>query len=174
LRTNAIFGHRDRSCLFCRALAPPIPTAWRALPVRADATSGLNWRERALVAEARADRVASLLRARILPHLAGWMMNELWYRLLRQRGALLASRQEAERELAELAERLDGAQAPLEERLHAYEQRIAELEAQLALKDQQNQELIRARLEWTRRKLDEERSATGEDLELVRISETGP
>jgi hypothetical protein len=147
------------------------------LPVRIDATDAtgdLSWRERALVAEARAEKAASLLRARVLPHLARWMMTEMWHRLLRQRGELLTGRQEAERELAGIARRLDEMQVPLEERLQAYAQRIAELEAQLALKDQQNQELIRARLEWTRRKLDEERGAPGDERELVRVSETGP
>ncbi len=115
------------------------------------------WRARALAAEARADKATALLRARLLPQLARWMMNEMLGRLLSQRSALLNSQQRAEREVAELAARLDGVHAPLEERLRTYEQRVAELEAQLAIKDQQNRELIEARIAAARGKLNEER-----------------
>ena len=41
--------------------------------------------------------------------------------------------------------------------LHAYEKRIAELEAELAMKGQQNAELIKAKIETTRKKLEVER-----------------
>jgi len=126
--------------------------------LRADATIDLGWRERALAAEARADKAAALLRARLLPHLARWMMRKMFQRVLWQRGALLSSQQRAEHDMANLAERLDSVHALLEERLNAYEQRITELEAELALKDQENRELIRAKLEWTRQKLTEERA----------------
>jgi hypothetical protein len=144
------------------------------LPTRADATMDLGWRERALAAEARAEKANALLRARLRPHLARWMINEMWHRLLCQRGALIESRQQAEREMEYLSGRLDSVRAPLEERLNAYERRIGELEAELALKDQQNQELLRARLEWTRRQLAEERGRTGGNLDLNPLNETAP
>jgi len=97
------------------------------------------------------------LRARLLPQLARWMMSEMMGRLLSQRGALLSSQQQAEREVAELAARLDGVHAPMEERLRAYEQRVSDLETELAIKNQQNRELIQAKIEAARGKLAQER-----------------
>jgi len=117
-----------------------------------------DWRERALAAEARAQKATAMLRASLLPHLARWMMNELVQRLLSQRSEIMTGQQKAEREVAELAARLEQVHAPLEDRLRAYEQRIAELEAELAAKGEQNLDLIKAKIETTRKKLEGERS----------------
>jgi len=119
------------------------------------------WRERALAAEARADRATAILKTNLLPHMARWMMSELVQRLLSQRSSVRQIENRAEVEVAELAQRLERLQAPLEERLRAYEHRISELEAELAAKDQENRQLIQARIESTRRKLESERSAEG-------------
>lgn len=125
------------------------------------------WRERALAAEARAQKATAMLRTKMLPHMARWMMQEFMQRLLWQRRAILTDQQTAEREVAELAERLENVHAPLEDRLRAYERRITELEAELAARGEQNLELIKARIETTRRKLDGERSGeTQESLKL--------
>ena len=59
--------------------------------------------------------------------------------------------------MAELVQRLDRLHTPLEDRLRAYEKRIAELEAELAAKGQQNAELIKAKIETTRKKMEVER-----------------
>jgi hypothetical protein len=118
----------------------------------------LAWRERALAAEERAGKAAALLRASLRPHLARWMMNELVQRLLSQRSQVLTGQQKAEREVAELAARLEKVHAPLADRLRAYEQRIAQLEAELAARDEQSLDLIKAKIETTRRKLEGERS----------------
>lgn len=126
-----------------------------ALTVPADES---GWRDRALAAEARAQKATAMLRASLLPHLARWMMNELVQRLLSQRSHLLTGQQKAEREVAELAARLEEVHAPLEDRLRAYEQRIAQLEADLAAKGEQNVDLIKAKIEMTRKKLEGERS----------------
>ena len=115
------------------------------------------WRDRALAAEAKAEKAAALLRSSLLPHMARWMMNELVQRLLSQRSAMATSQQQAESEMAELVQRLDRLHAPLEDRLRAYEKRIAELEAELAAKGQQNAELIKAKIETTRKKMEVER-----------------
>ncbi len=125
------------------------------------------WRERALAAEARAQKATAMLRTKMLPHMARWMMQEFMQRLLLQRRTILDDHQTAEREVAELAERLEHVHAPLEERLRAYEKRIAELEAELAAKGEQNLELIKARIETTRKKLDGERlEVTQETMDL--------
>jgi len=118
----------------------------------------LAWRKRALAAEARAQKATAMLRASLLPHLARWMMNELVQRLLSQRSQILTGQQKAEREVAELAARLEEVHAPLEDRLRAYEQRITELEAELEAKGEQNLDLIKAKIETTRKKLEGERS----------------
>ena len=130
-----------------------------AMTVQGDAPMDESgWRDRALAAEARAQKATAMLRASLLPHLARWMMNELVQRLLSQRSHILTGQQKAEREVAELAARLEEVHAPLEERLHAYEQRIAQLEAELAAKGEQNVDLIKAKIEMTRKKLQGERS----------------
>ena len=121
------------------------------------------WRERALAAEARAQNATAMLRTKMLPHMARWMMQEFMQRLLLQRRAILTDHQTAEREVAEIAERLEHVHAPLEERLRAYEKRIAELETELAAKGEQNLELIKARIESTRKKLDGERTPENQE-----------
>ena len=117
-----------------------------------------NWRERALVAEARADNAAALLRANLLSRLARWLSNRMVQRLLAQHSEILLCQQQAEHEVAELTTRLETLHTPLEERLKAYEKRIAELEAELAAKGEQSLELIKAKIEMTRQKLELERS----------------
>ena len=57
-----------------------------------------------------------------------------------------------------VAARLEEVHAPLEDRLSAYEQRIAELEAELAAKGEQNLDLIKAKIETTRKQMEGERS----------------
>jgi hypothetical protein len=118
----------------------------------------VTWRERAVFAEARAEKATALLRAQLLPHLARWMMNELVRKLVTQRSEIQSSQQKAERDVAELVERLAQLQAPLEDRLKAYERRIAELEAELAAKGEQNLDLIKAKIETTRKQMEGERS----------------
>ncbi len=132
-----------------------------ALVVRSAAEDA--WRERALVAEARAQKATAMLRTKMLPHMARWMMQEFMQRLMLQRRVILSDQQTAEREVAELAERLEHVHAPLEDRLRAYERRIAELEAELAARGEQNLELIKARIETTRRKLDGERTRDAQE-----------
>ena len=143
-------GHRALT----QAVLAPDPTAY-AMTTSSD--DDVAWRARALEAEARAAKATALLRSSVLPHMAKWMMNELVQRLLSQRSAMVTSHDKAEKEVADLARRLDQLHAPLEERLHAYERRIAELEAELAAKGQQNAELIKAKIETTRKKLEVER-----------------
>lgn len=122
------------------------------LPLEAEA-----WRTRALEAEARAEKATALMKARLMPHLARWMIGELTQRLLFQRTQILTLQQRAEKEVLDLAERLEHIHAPLEDRLRAYECRIADLEAQLAAKGQENLELIKARIETTRKQMEGER-----------------
>lgn len=117
-----------------------------------------EWKLRALAAEARADKAAALLKARLMPQVARWMMTELVQRLLHQRSGLAASQAQAEHDVAELERRLEQLQAPIADRLRAYEQRIAELERDLAAKGEQNRELLRATIATAKKKLRAERA----------------
>ncbi len=118
----------------------------------------VGWKERALAAEARADKATALLRARLMPQLARWMMTEVVQRLLSNRSALVSSQNQAEEEVAELEKRLEQVQTPLAERLRTYEKRIAELERELAAKGEENRELLKARIASARKKLESEKS----------------
>ena len=112
-----------------------------------------EWKARAFLAEQRAAQSTAALRAGLLPHLAQWLKNKLVGRLLADRSHLLSIQERAERAVAELEQRLAKLQAPLEERLQAYEQRIAELEQELTAQGEENRELIQAQIDLTRKKL---------------------
>ena len=140
-----------------RKPAPPAPSPSLAL-VPVDGAAEAAWKARALAAESRADKAAALLKVRLMPQLARWMMSELVQRLLHQRVDLLTSQKRAEQEVAHLEKRLDQLHAPLEDRLRAYERRIGELERELAAKGQENRELLKARIDTARKKLASERA----------------
>jgi DNA repair exonuclease SbcCD ATPase subunit len=116
------------------------------------------WKARALAAEERAAKATALLKARLMPQLARWMMGELLQKLMHQRSHLLTSQQKAEEEVEELEQRLEKLHAPLEERLRAYERRISELEKELAAKGDENRQLIEAKIDTARKRLETERS----------------
>jgi hypothetical protein len=59
--------------------------------------------------------------------------------------------------MAELEARLEKVQAPLQERLQAYERRIADLEKELTVKGEENRELIKAKIQIIRKQLEIER-----------------
>ena len=102
------------------------------------------------------------LRARLAPLLARLMMTKLMQRIISQRSALLQTQQLALSEMTELEQRLDKVHAPLQDRLRAYEQRISDLEKELARKGEENRELIKAKIQMARKQL----TATKERLEL--------
>jgi cytochrome c-type biogenesis protein CcmH/NrfG len=63
-------------------------------------------------------------------------------------------------ELTELARRLEALQTPMLERLRAYEQRIGELEKDLADQSKENRELLKLKIEMLREKIETERTAS--------------
>ena len=81
-------------------------------------------------------------------------------RLLSERTQMLDVQKTAATELAELEHRLDELHAPLQERLRAYEKRVAELEKSLAAKGQENRQLLEAKIQLTRKQLETERART--------------
>lgn len=113
--------------------------------------------ETAALPEATGDG-ADGLRGGLAAQLARVLGTRLVQRLFSQRASLLETQRLASAELEEMESRLGEVHAPLRERLQAYEQRIAELEKQLAQKGAENRELLKAKIDLTRRHLETERS----------------
>jgi hypothetical protein len=112
--------------------------------------------ERARLAEEKAARAHEALRSGVVAQLKDQMVSGL----VTQRGEMLEAQQAAAAEMAELVRRLNELQSPLQERLKAYESRITDLERALAAKGAENRELIKAKIELTRKQLDAERGKT--------------
>jgi hypothetical protein len=98
------------------------------------------------------------IRARLLPHFARLIMDKFVQKLISQRQHHLDAEQKAAADLAELEVRLAKIHAPLKDRLRAYEQRINELEDELAQKGKENRELIRAKILLVRKQLEAEKN----------------
>ena len=98
------------------------------------------------------------LRDIVAPHLARLLTNKLVRKLIAQRADLMLMQQQVAMEIAELEKRLEQVHAPLQERLSAYEKRIHELEAQLAVQTEQNKELIKAKIEGVKQQMENARA----------------
>jgi len=130
------------------------------LPVLANAeVAESEWRERALVAEARAEQAKHAMKAGFMQ----WMRERLLQGLFHQRAELLSSQQKAAAEMNALEQRLEQLHAPLQERIAAYERRIAELERELAAKGEENRELIKAKISLAKQHLTVERQRGGSE-----------
>lgn len=95
----------------------------------------------------------------LAPHLVDALKDAVVQELAAQRRELLAGQQAAAAELTELARRLEAVQTPMLERLRAYEQRIGELERDLADQSKENRELLKLKIEMLREKIATERTA---------------
>lgn len=128
-------------------------------PVEADKarTEAAVWRQRALEAERRAEQAQAAARANLAPHLAQVLKETVVQELATQRRELLKAQEEAALEIAAMIRRLDSVQAPLQERLRAYEARIQELEKELAVLNEENRELLKLKIDMIRRQLEVER-----------------
>ncbi|MGC4072359.1 MAG: hypothetical protein QM760_07560 [Nibricoccus sp.] len=118
-----------------------------------DDTGNQAWKERARLAEARADRASDALRSGVL----AWMKEKFVGTLFRHRTELLAAQQKAQAEMEQLEQRLEQLHAPLQQRIQAYEDRIAELEQKLANKGEENRHLLGARITLARQQLERSR-----------------
>lgn len=140
------------------ALPPqPLGLPTPDVPALAESSNEKHWRERALLAEGKAERAHAAIKSGAL----GWMRERLFQSLFRQRADLLTVQKKAEREMGELEQRLESLHTPLQERIRAYETRIEELERELAAKGEANRELIGARIAVTRQQLKQERERGG-------------
>ncbi|HLP76432.1 MAG TPA: hypothetical protein VK327_05875 [Candidatus Paceibacterota bacterium] len=149
---------RARAVILPAFPAPMISSASADAPLADE-----SWRQRALAAEQRAEKAQAVVRSGLIGHLAQWMANKMTQKMISQREQLLDTHDRAASEVAELEARLEKVQAPLQERLEAYEHRIADLEQELTVKGEENRELIRAKIQVIRKQLEieRERNRTG-------------
>lgn len=90
-------------------------------------------------------RKQSLVRSGLLPHLARVLANRLVQGLLAERSQLLTEQRAASAQIAEMERRLARLQDQLQQRLCAYEARIAELQREIETKEVENRQLRAAR-----------------------------
>jgi len=120
---------------------------------------------RALLVEAgTAERGQLMFPANLAPYLAQTLKEAVVQALAAQRRELLMVQEEATVEIAAMIRRLDSAQAPVRERLHLYETRIQELEKELAVRNEENRELLKLKIEMIRRQLEAERTRNRVDF----------
>ena len=167
---------RNRSVMVCGGIAfmVLVPVIWRfarrkrvssLLPARvsqneagATVLSCPSCSEMIVVPDALSDAGTSAdVRVRLLPHLARLMMDKFVQKLISQRTTTIDAQEKAAAELAALEQRLAKIHAPIQDRLRAYEQRISELEDDLARKGKENRELIRAKILVVRKQLEAEK-----------------
>lgn len=117
-----------------------------------------EWQQRAVTAEALANNQALLLREKLMPELTEFVKQSLVQGLAAQRDALLAMQQQAMHSLVEMESRLAALQAPMQDRIRAYETRITELEKELSTQGTEMRELTRTILQLMRKKLETEQS----------------
>ncbi len=94
------------------------------------------------------------LRASLIPHLARGLMNRLVRGLIAQRSELIRTQETGTEQLADLEQRLDQINNRLQTRQAVSELRIAELEKELAAAEEENRELIRAKIREARQNLE--------------------
>ena len=145
----------------CPACQTPV-----TVPVQRDPASQA-WQDRALQAEQRAHSAVALLRSRHAPGLFRWIKSRFVQNMVAQHKNLVSDQEKAEEELQSLIERLSAVQAPVAERLRAYEARIEALEKELQDKDKENRALIEAKLEATRQQIRREEIIRKESLSLA-------
>jgi hypothetical protein len=116
-------------------------------------SDSVYWQERALDAEQRANRASEFARSQVAPHLARLMKDQLVWTLIAQRRHLVSTHESSADMIAEMERRLEQIQVDFESRVETYEQRIAQLEQELAGKTQINRELITDRIQMTRKAL---------------------
>ncbi len=92
------------------------------------------------------------------PHLARVIKEALVQELVAQRSELIQAQRTAALEIATLVQRLDELQTPLHERLRAYETRIQELEKELTVRNEENRELLKLKIEMIRQQIEAERA----------------
>jgi hypothetical protein len=103
----------------------------------------------------------NIIQTELAPQLAQVIKEALVQELAAQRHELLSAQQCAAAEIADLVRRLDRLQAPMHERLQIYEMQIQKLEKELAVRTEENRELLQMKIEMIRHQLASERARGG-------------
>jgi membrane-associated HD superfamily phosphohydrolase len=138
-------------------LLPAVVGSTLSTDTQADAG---DWQQRALDAEQKVACAHDAIRSGVMEQLKEKAVSSL----VTQRSDMMEAQHAAAAEMAELERRLNELQAPLQDRLRAYEGRIADLEKALAAKGEENRELIKAKIALMRKHLEAERK--GGDLQF--------
>ncbi|HEX4350236.1 MAG TPA: hypothetical protein VH251_07605, partial [Verrucomicrobiae bacterium] len=104
--------------------------------------------------------LADIAKPDLAPQVALAVREAVQRELALQRRELLVAQQAATDEIAALVQRLDELQMPMQERLHTYETRIQSLEKELSVRNEENRELLKLKIEMISRQLQTERAAT--------------
>jgi hypothetical protein len=99
-----------------------------------------------------------VIRARLLEHLTRLLGQSVVQRLFAQRGQLVNVQHAAAAQTVELEQRLEKVKTNVQERFRVYEQRITDLEKELAAAEEQNRDLIRAKIAMAKKELEAERA----------------
>jgi hypothetical protein len=110
--------------------------------------------QRAFAAEQRAARAQAVVRNGLVPYLARLMKDKLFRGMASQRAHLLKVQHAGAAQVAELEQRLAKIQTQLQNRVAAYERRIAELEKDVTAKEQTNRELLNAKMQLMKQALE--------------------
>jgi myosin heavy subunit len=105
----------------------------------------------------RMERPPTPVPTELAPYLAQTLKDAIVQGLAQQRAELLDAQRMAAQEIAELVSRLDQLQAPMQERLRAYQDRIQELQKELTQRTEENRELLKLKIDMMRRHLESER-----------------
>jgi len=105
----------------------------------------------------RLENPAQTVPTELAPFLAQTLKEAVVQGLAAQRAELLYTQRQAAAEIAELVQRLDQLQAPMQERLRAYQDRIQELQKDLAERTEENRELLKMKIEMMRQQIETER-----------------
>jgi hypothetical protein len=113
-----------------------------------------------LIPPPRINALLNSAQSNLTPHLMDALKDAVVQELAAQRRELMSAQQSAAAELTELARRLEAVQTPLLERLRTYEERISELEKDLADQSKENRELLKLKIDLLRQQIETERAAT--------------
>jgi hypothetical protein len=136
-------------CPRCGADGTTVANAIISLALGARSASNLPAQQKAEQLVATRDALA--------PMLAQAVKEAVVQELAAQRRELLRLQENAAMELVALVRRLDSLQAPIQDRMRAYEARIQELEKDLAARTEENHELLKLKIEMLRRQIETER-----------------
>jgi hypothetical protein len=148
---------REKTSALLPATVVPAPVADAGEAGSASAAGSGDWQQRALAAEALARNQAEILREKVGPELTAFAKGALVQGLYSHQNALIEVERRAQQELMELEARLARLHLPLAERIQVYERRIAELEKQMSVRNDEMRELTSATLQLVRQRLAEEK-----------------